>query len=227
MTRALIVNADDFGQTAGINIGVIEAHERGIVTSASLMVRWPAADEAAAYARSHPAFAVGLHVDLGEWERRDGEWVRLYDVPGDPAGVLASQLERFRALLGRDPSHLDSHQHVHRWEPLRTAMTDLAGRLGVPARELTEDVRYCGSFYGQDSSGNPFPEGIGVERLLRLLTGLPHGTTELACHPGRGKDVDSMYRVERELELEALCDPRVHARIEAAEVRLCSFVDLA
>ena len=43
MSRAVIVNADDFGQSAGINRGIVEAHERGIVTSASLMVRWPAA----------------------------------------------------------------------------------------------------------------------------------------------------------------------------------------
>ena len=42
-TRHLIVNADDFGQSAGINRGIIEAHEHGIVTSTSLMVRWPAA----------------------------------------------------------------------------------------------------------------------------------------------------------------------------------------
>ena len=44
--RSLIVNADDFGQSRGVNRGVIEAHERGIVTSASLMVRWPAAESA-------------------------------------------------------------------------------------------------------------------------------------------------------------------------------------
>jgi predicted glycoside hydrolase/deacetylase ChbG (UPF0249 family) len=50
--RYLIVNADDFGQSHGVNRGVIEAFENGIVTSASLMVRWPAAVEAAAYARA-------------------------------------------------------------------------------------------------------------------------------------------------------------------------------
>jgi predicted glycoside hydrolase/deacetylase ChbG (UPF0249 family) len=59
MTRAAIVNADDFGQSAGINRGIVEAHQRGIVTSASLMVRWHAASEAAAaYARAHPRLSV-------------------------------------------------------------------------------------------------------------------------------------------------------------------------
>ena len=50
--RILIVNADDFGQSPGVNAGVIEAHERGIVTSASMMVCWPAAAGAADYARA-------------------------------------------------------------------------------------------------------------------------------------------------------------------------------
>src|ERR1700722_19032593 len=58
--RYVIVNADDFGQSRGINQGIIQAHEQGIVTSASLMVRWAGAAEAAAYGRAHPNFSLGL-----------------------------------------------------------------------------------------------------------------------------------------------------------------------
>src|SRR5437762_1183195 len=116
--RFLIVNADDFGLSAGVNRGIIEAHERGIVTSASLMVRWPAVAAAAAYAREHPALGVGLHLDLGEWEYSNGDWVARYEVvPLDDAAAVAAeagrQLAAFRGLMGRDPDHLDSHQHVH------------------------------------------------------------------------------------------------------------------
>src|SRR5688572_28379081 len=77
--RHLIVNADDFGFSPGVNRGIAEAHERGIVTSASLMVRWPAAAAAASYARARPELSVGLHLDLGEWVLRDGAWVPLYE----------------------------------------------------------------------------------------------------------------------------------------------------
>ena len=63
--RVLIVNADDFGLSAGVNRGIVEAHERGIVTSASLMVRRPAAREAADYARTHPARYLK---DLPRWQ---------------------------------------------------------------------------------------------------------------------------------------------------------------
>ena len=110
--RTLIVNADDFGQSAGITRGVIEAHERGIVTSASLMVLWPASALAAAYARGRPAMSGGLHVDLGEWLYLGGTWRTRYQRVdlNDPAAVereVRMQLERFRDLIGRDPSHLE------------------------------------------------------------------------------------------------------------------------
>src|ERR1700704_846549 len=76
--RRLIVNADDFGLSAGVNRGIITAHERGMVTSASLMVHGSAAAPAAEYARARDSFSVGLHVNLAEWAFRAGEWVELY-----------------------------------------------------------------------------------------------------------------------------------------------------
>ena len=89
--RYLIVNADDFGLSDGVNRGVVEAHEHGIVTSASLMVRPNAAGDAAAYARSNRRLSIGLHVDLGEWRFCDGGWTSLYEVVAsdDPQNVAA------------------------------------------------------------------------------------------------------------------------------------------
>lgn len=78
--RSLIVNADDFGRSHGINEGVAVAHSRGIVTSASLMVRWPAAVEATEIGRSMPALSVGLHLDLSEWEYDQDRWLPIYEV---------------------------------------------------------------------------------------------------------------------------------------------------
>src|SRR5215475_2897529 len=116
MPRYLIVNADDFGLSPGVNRGIIECAERGIVTSASLMVRWPAAAEAASYRNQSRNISIGLHVDLGEWVLRNGEWEPLYKVVDteDKRAVeaeITQQLGQFRWLVGRNPSHLDSHQH--------------------------------------------------------------------------------------------------------------------
>lgn len=231
--RVLVVNADDLGRDDRINVGIARAHERGIVTSASLMVRWPAAAAAAAYAREHPALGVGLHLDLGEW-RHGGEaggWPAVYEVVplDDPAPVeteACAQLEAFRDLLGRDPTHLDSHQHVHLHEPVSTVAGELAAELGVPLRHRASGVAYCGDFYGQTREGGPCPEAITAEHLVQILEALPEGVTELACHPGDGGPDDDGYRQERRMELAALCDPRVHAAIERSGTELRSFGDL-
>ncbi len=224
--RRLIVNADDFGQSVGINRGVIETHERGIVTSVSLMVRWPAAEEAAAYARSHPGLSVGLHVDLRELAYRDGRWEPLYEVDADPAVEIPRQLERFRELVGLEPTHLDSHQHVHHDEPVKAIMVALAGQLRVPLRSFSDRVHYTSEFHGQ-VRGDPFPEGVGYEHLLGILRSLPPGVTELGCHPGYAGGLETTYLAEREREVETLTDPRVRQALDELVIELVSFGDLA
>jgi chitin disaccharide deacetylase len=227
--KFLIVNADDFGQSRGVNRGVIAAHENGIVTSASLMVRWPAATEAAAYARMHEKLSVGLHLDLAEWIYRDGEWVKLYEVVpvGDAAAIteeVSRQLTNFHRLLGRDPTHIDSHQHVHREEPVRSAVSGIADRLRIPLRHVSP-AQYCGSFYGQSDRGKPFPDGISVENLIRCLSSFEEGVTEVACHPSAVNDLETMYGEERLQELKTLCDPRVPAALADFGIELISFHD--
>jgi predicted glycoside hydrolase/deacetylase ChbG (UPF0249 family) len=229
--RVLVVNADDFGLSAGVNRGVARAHEEGIVTSATLMVRAPAAAEAANYAREHPSLSVGLHLDLGEWVYDDGHWQPRYEVvpPGDEEAIaleLAHQLETFQQLVGRAPTHLDSHQHVHRDDPARTLLARAGHRLGVPVRHVTPDITYDGSFYGQDGRGEPVTESISVEALVALIGRLAPGATELGCHPGEGGDLDTTYGRERERETATLCDPRIRAAIEAQGVELRSFAQL-
>ena len=226
--RYVIVNADDFGQSPGVNRGIIAAHERGIVTSASLMVRWQAAAEAAAYGRAHPGLSLGLHLDFGEWACREETWVPVYEVVStEDAAAAASEVHRqlaaFKDLVGRDPTHIDSHQHAHLEEPLRSIVLRVAGRLRVPVRRCDPVVGYCGSFYGQTDEGEPWPEILSVEGLLRILRELPPGVTELGCHPGDGSDPDSGYRDERAQEVRILCDPRVRDALPALDIELRSF----
>jgi predicted glycoside hydrolase/deacetylase ChbG (UPF0249 family) len=225
--RRLVVNADDLGLSAGVNAGIMRAHAEGIVTTASLMVRGPAAADAVADAREHPRLALGLHVDLGEWVRAGSGWRAAYEVvdTDDPAAVreeLERQIERFRELTGRDPSHLDSHQHVHRSEPVRSILGVRAKQLRVPLRHHGR-VRYCGAFYGQDGDGAPLPDAITAQRLVRLVAQLPPGATELCCHPAAAPEPSSGYGAERVRELAALCDARVRAAVAQAGVRLCTF----
>lgn len=226
--RCLIVNADDFGLSEGTNRGIMEAHERGIVTSATLMVRQAAVSSAVAYAKSHPEFTIGLHLDLGEWEWREDAWfqtdhVVATDDPVRVAGEIERQLETFHALVGRAPTHLDSHQHVHQHEPVRTAAIAAAMRLGIPLRGFCDRIKFCGGFYGHGAKASAFPDGISVANLLRLIDALPPGITELSCHPGLDESLASCYRAERIVEVRTLCDSRIRTAVESGGITLTGF----
>jgi len=228
MERVLVVNADDLGLCETVNEGIFAAHEGGIVTSASLMVRQAAAPAAARAAADHPRLAIGLHLDLGQWDYTGGEWIQAYgrcDLES-AAGVEAecrAQLDLFRSLLGRDPTHLDSHQHVHDSEPVATVAAALAAELDVPLRG--RGIRYEGGFYGQDGKGEPYHDSISPASLIRLIHGLAPGWTEIGCHPAAGP-VPSSYDRERSIELATLRDPSVRAAPSDLGIALRSFAEL-
>jgi predicted glycoside hydrolase/deacetylase ChbG (UPF0249 family) len=134
--RYLSVNTDDLGQSRDVNRGIIETHQDEIVTSVSLMVRWPAAAEAAAHSREHPSLSIGLHVDLSEFAYRGETRVPLYEVVklDDIMAVEdegSCQLATFRKLGGRAAAHIDSHQHDHDTEPMRSVFAKIPRKLGV------------------------------------------------------------------------------------------------
>jgi predicted glycoside hydrolase/deacetylase ChbG (UPF0249 family) len=227
--RQLIVNADDLGQSDQINAGIIDAVEHGIVTSTSMMVRWKAADDASAWARRRTGLSVGLHLDLGEWFVQDGEWQPLYEVVAtDQADAVEAeidrQLRRFGDLMGRTPTHLDSHQHVHLRDPVRTLLLRVGRRLRAHVRSLSATT-YCGEFYGQLGSGESYSRAISLDALTTIFDRLPPGVTELACHPGADiiDDIQSMYLVERGHERRVLCDPSARRALATRGIVLRPF----
>src|SRR5262245_31660156 len=98
-----------------------------------MMVTGRAAADAAALASVHPGPSIGLHWDC--W----GEDEREFDLSDEHAirEEFARQLDEFRALLGREPTHVDTHRHAHRkWDAaLMPLFTELVEPLGVPLRD--------------------------------------------------------------------------------------------
>src|SRR5437899_2323951 len=131
VARRLIVNADDLGRSAGVDRGIVRAHREGIVTSATLMANTTDAAHAGAVARADPSLDVGVHLVLtfarplseptrvrslvtptGEFPRRSLLLTR--EVDRDEALLeYRAQYARARELIGREPTHLDSHHWVH------------------------------------------------------------------------------------------------------------------
>jgi hopanoid biosynthesis associated protein HpnK len=153
--RRLIVNADDFGFTAGVNRAIVEAHTQGIVTSATLMANGRAFQDAISHAQAMPILSVGCHVGL-----IDGQ--PLSDSKQIPSltssnGQLRNSLKFFaaRALTGRlDPdeieaeagaqirklqsagirvSHVDTHKHTHLFPAVLRPLLRAARACGVGA----------------------------------------------------------------------------------------------
>ena len=221
--RVLIVNADDFGASEGINRGIVEAHTRGIVTSTSLMVTGSAATEAVALSREHPQLAIGLHWDL------DGEQATTEVDLSDTSAVrveLTRQLKLFQEMMGTQPTHVDSHHHVHRRPEIAPVAQELVAPLGVPLREDGQ-VTFVGGCYGQWEWQVTDLHHVSAEFLIWILRNeVGEGWTEISCHPGYvSDDFTSVYLTEREAELQTLTDPAVREEIETSGIRLASYRD--
>jgi predicted glycoside hydrolase/deacetylase ChbG (UPF0249 family) len=221
--RYLIVNADDFGYGGGINRGIAEAHDRGIVTSATLVVNGRATDEAVALARDRPLLSVGLHVNF----TNEGDRLVEFDDPLTCRADIRRQFEVFCEKVGRLPTHLDSHQHVHRDRRRRPFFKELAREHGIPLRDHSPVV-FKGGFYAQWQYGVTDPAKVSYEALTAILgKELPGGFYELAVHPGYvDPQLDMVYNKDRELELSTLCDPRLPGFLDEHGITLIGFRDL-
>lgn len=156
MPARLIVNADDFGLTRGINRAVAELHEAGAVTSATLMASGPAFDDAVALAHAHPALGVGCHVVLTDGIPvshpesiptllgADGKRFRSSLVeflaaalaghlnPDDIVREASAQIQKLQRA-GIDVTHLDTHKHTHMLPSVAGPLLHVAERTGVGA----------------------------------------------------------------------------------------------
>ena len=160
-TRRLIVNADDFGRSAAINIAVVRAHREGILTSASLMVNEPGFAEAVALAKENPRLGVGLHLTLllGHAALPPEKIPRLVNVRGEfsnsPAGAgmkyffnrrlleplraeIHAQFEKFHAT-GLPLDHVNGHLHLHLHPAIFKILMQDAEKLGLTHLRLTRD----------------------------------------------------------------------------------------
>ncbi len=155
--RRLIVNADDFGLTAGVNRGIAESHQRGIVTSATLMACGGQFDQAASLAKNLHGLSVGCHVVLvdGRPQMNPSAIPSLITKDSNPhfrisltafgAQAISGQLDegqieaeisaqvRKLQAAGIAVSHLDSHKHTHVFPVVLRGMLRAAKNCGVRA----------------------------------------------------------------------------------------------
>ena len=248
--RRLIVNADDLGRTSGINEGIFAAHEKGLVTSATLMVIYPAAEEASQSLDQFPDLGVGLHLQLSggipllapdsvpslvdEDGRLPAKPDGLIDIAPDQVRIeVDAQFERFRDLTGRLPTHLDGHHHCLRHPLVGEALIEVARQWHLPIRRASPQVAdwllqtgvpttdvFIEDFYGEEAR---------LDSLLGMLERVGPGTTEIMCHPGLSDDglrSDSAYSDQRKEELAILTHPDVRRALQIHDIHLTHFGEL-
>jgi chitin disaccharide deacetylase len=179
--KQLILNADDFGFTRGVNEGIIRAHREGVLTSATLMACGAAFEDAVARARANPGLAVGCHLVLvgGRAVAPREEIPSLADEAGQlPKTLLRlvarvslrrvpveeleremrAQIEKIRAA-GIDPTHLDAHKHTHAHPTVMEALGRAARATGITrVRKPIETIK--------DSWNTSWGDGAGISKQL-------------------------------------------------------------
>ncbi len=241
MTKKLVVNADDFGRSSSINQGIIEAHQKGIVTSASLMTTREGFEEAVNFAKANPRLGIGLHLDLDsffEVEHGAGRLVAYKD-PGLPLEAIATETEaqiNAARSTGLPVHHLDGHHHVHLRPELIATIAALAAKHKIPM------IRYFEGYYEGLYPGLPtawvkdllsrfglccvdtfFAGWEAVESSLPgyryLDLSLPFETAELMVHPGQGEPW-------REKELSHCTSTAIREELQKRCISLATFAEL-
>lgn len=252
MEYLLIVNADDFGLSKGQNYGIVEACRHGVVTSTTAMVNGEAIDHAAALSRDLPDLGVGMHfvLTLGmpltamPGLTRDGllgKWIWEMAEQGtlpleEIARELDCQFNRFVDLFGREPTHIDSHHHVHMIPAIFPLVAEFARRKGVALRvdrqvdmpgETGGDLPpttdgFSSAFYGDEIS-----EALFLSVLDRSVQ-QGERSLEVMAHPAFIDNTirKSAYCWPRLMEMEVLTSTSLKYAIAERGYRLGTFRDL-
>ncbi len=191
--KNLIVNADDFGWTDGVNRGILEAFQNGIVTSTSLLANGAAFAGAVEAARSAPGLGVGVHLNLSDGPsvaNREAVTNLLNhtgEFTGGPESLLLRHARRGLALAevereweaqihkvrnaGIEPTHLDGHKHVHMLPGLFEIALRLAKRNNIGAIRVSleaSSLRAALSSGSKQNSAVVLKQGVQA-RGLKLL----------------------------------------------------------
>lgn len=193
--KKLVVNADDFGISEGVNRGIVEGFEAGIVRSASLMANLEAFESAVATARKHPDLGVGVHLNVtcgrpvsaakGTLTGPEGGF---HPLPRLIVQLMAgridldeaenewdAQIEKVRKA-GLQPTHLDSHQHVHFFPSLGRIIRKLARKHTIPwvrgsSLSFLRGLYWHPSMVGRAGTYSGFFKVAVLSNLRRLQNG--------------------------------------------------------
>lgn len=241
--RALIINADDLGLWPSVNTGILQAWEQRAISDSTVLANAPDLAPLLDAARA-ARLPVGVHLNLTlgrplsdpheipAFVTAQGAFMKRGQWPASlPIEQIRLELRRQvqRVLdLGWQPSHLDSHHHIHRYPEVLAVVIELARELHLPVRAVDDEMRstlraagiptpdcFTMGFYGEQAT---------VDTLIAAVEAWPDGVLEVMAHPGHdAPDLPSSYREGREQELAVLTSRRWQAYLQERDIPLIGF----
>ncbi|MEC2055832.1 chitin disaccharide deacetylase [Peribacillus psychrosaccharolyticus] len=196
----LLVNADDFGFSRGVNHGIIDCHKYGIVNSTTIMMNAAATQHAIELAKNTPTLKVGIHLvltwgkpllsDVPSMVDEDGFFKKQSILIENPTEISLHELERewsaqidLLLATGLVPTHLDSHHHVHGIKALYPIVKKLSDYYHLPVRKAAahfEDIETVSDIFMDDFYG----EGVVADYFDNLNSSKMDGKSlEIMTHP--------------------------------------------
>lgn len=248
----LIINSDDFGYRRSINHAIIDAHQEGVLTSATLMTNAPGFEHAVKLAKENPTLGVGVHLVLTHLKPLRDDVLSLMDDNGNfyrpdayRAGLAIADLDELTKewdtqiqkviAAGIQPTHLDSHHHAHSFnEHHQEVILDLANKYDLPVRgnfETDQPYKTTTNFepsFDTVSVLEPSEQKHYLEGLYERIK--ENASTEIMCHVGYMDNhlySNSSYPELRIHQVEFLIDSSFVDKIRAdQEIELITFAEL-
>ena len=234
--KHLIINADDFGYSKAVNLGIMESHINGVLTSTTLMANMPDVDHAVSLLKDMPNLCVGAHLTLtcgkpmlGEKVstliKENGYFLKLEDVENKVVQMDISEIyeewkTQIRYLLnkGVNLSHIDSHHHVHTFKEHEEIIKVLSEEFNLPVRNcnnvLENKIRFldlCN--YNPIRNMEEKYENVRIEcfKVIEeiIKKNIQYENTEAMCHPAFLDSYlleNSSFNIARIREVDILCD---------------------
>lgn len=249
----LIINGDDFGITHACNLAIIDCFNQGVLTSTSMMINMPYAEEASQLWQKHPNLSVGLHLNITLGYpvnkhnktilKQDGtfnkailnfspEQVNLAEI----AQECQAQLDKFVQLTGRLPDHINSHHGIEAIYGGAQIIQELANQYNLPIRQFTninkdDHVSDINQYMVPIAKMLTTPSA-NIADTLNLFTAddlISDNYYELIGHPGY---VDyeltqlSSLTIGRCIDVNCFCSSELKNWINANQIELVTYKDL-
>lgn len=247
----LIINADDFGLTDGVNKAIVESIKHGVVTSTTLMVNQQGTDNAVALIQEHNLDCVGLHINLtlGEPISNPDTIASLVDESGhfhsrkylventnsiDAEHVYIEATNQYNNAisLGVDIDHIDSHHFAAFLPNIRNGFIKFANEVALPCRRADYYIQNIQELKVKTTdifSAKYYGDRADINGLKETILELKNSNSnvaEIMAHPGYSDSLLtqlSSYAIKREQELRTLTSLEIKAWLHEQQIELIDF----